>query len=121
MIKDSDLKDQRGAIEAYFKDNPKKTLFLDVGHGSSHVTDGTLSLKSADLPKNISKLIITNTSHAVTTIGNFFLGGCRNLTSLDLRGLTNLDSIGHYFLSGCRSLTSLDLRGSSKVSHILIG
>jgi hypothetical protein len=43
------------------------------------------------------------------TIGDNFLNGCTNLTSIDLSGLIQLESIDDYFLNKCVKLKSIDL------------
>ncbi len=55
---------------------------------------------------------------SVTTIGDKFLGGCTGLLSLELRGFENVTTVGNYFLSSCTGLQSLDLRGFENVTTI---
>ena len=43
---------------------------------------------------------------------------CRGLTTIDLRGLSNLESIGNNFMVGCRGLTTIDLTGLSNLKSI---
>lgn len=54
----------------------------------------------------------------VTSIGNKFLDTCSKLTTIDLTPLTNVSSIGEKFLYGCNALTVLDLSPLSNVECI---
>jgi hypothetical protein len=130
----------RVAMGTFFGDHPEAVAVLNVG--KTRVQGDRLDLGS-HLPMSIKNLIITNTRHNVraikdrslamhrgltsldlrgltnvTTIGNNFLSSCSELTSLDLRGLTNVTTIGSFFLDGCSGLTSLDLRGLTNVTTI---
>ena len=53
----------------------------------------------------------------VTEIGDYFLGECATLTSINLSGLCNVTRIGESFLSGT-GLTELDLSPLSRIAHI---
>ena len=57
----------------------------------------------------LTSLAFSSTTSVETTIEDNFLRGCYNLTSVDLSGLSNINSIGQYFLSASLSLDHLDL------------
>ena len=59
--------------------------------------------------KKITSLSLKSVNSNVTTIEPHFLHRCRNLTTLDLSGLTNIRYIEKYFLCLCLNLTSLTL------------
>lgn len=71
-----------------------------------------------ELPLYIDKLIITNGNNQCASIGNGFLSDCSALTSLELRGLSNLMSIGDNFLMYYSDLTSVKLGRLPKVTSI---
>ncbi len=68
----------------------------------------------------IRRLIVTTTAPIETglKIGDEFLFGCNELTSLELRGFEKVTTIGDGFLLGCTGLTSLDLSPLRNVTTI---
>lgn len=99
--------------------NPNLHLILEVskGDGSLH-EDGVLTLYSENLPPQLKHLTIIDTHQSVVAIGQYFLNGHRELTTLDISSLRKLTKIGLSFLTACSSLTSLGFNSFSEVTEI---
>ncbi|WP_010302439.1 leucine-rich repeat protein [Candidatus Odyssella thessalonicensis] len=97
--------------EGYLPDNHPHTIVYNIDEKNA---------TSICRDLNIGKLILTNINNKCTSIGPscLFLRGCTNLTSLDMRGLSNLTAIGASFLERCITLTSLNMRGLSNLTSI---
>ena len=67
--------------------------------------------------KNLTSVDLSYLNN-VTKIGDEFLYGCKNLTSVDLSYLNNVTKIGDEFLYWCENLTSVDLPNFKNVTHI---
>jgi hypothetical protein len=67
--------------------------------------------------KNLTSINLSGLS-SLTSIGDSFLSNCARLINIDLSGLSNLTSFGDNFLYGCENLTNIDLSGLSNITSI---
>ncbi len=101
---------RRRDVENIFTSNPTLTLILDYEDKTA------IHMPLFLVPNSVFKLAIEGSQ--ISTIGDHFLYGCKNLRSLDLSALSKVTAIGDDFLIHCNSLSSLDLTALSKVTAI---
>eukprot|EP01064_Diplonema_japonicum_P024992 TRINITY_DN3585_c1_g2_i1.p1 TRINITY_DN3585_c1_g2~~TRINITY_DN3585_c1_g2_i1.p1 ORF type:complete len:227 (+),score=37.71 TRINITY_DN3585_c1_g2_i1:44-682(+) len=89
--------------------DPDIALNIDAGLMNSETT---LALKTSDLPCGLRRLIVTDTTGCITTIGDDFLFGCDFLTSISIV-IPNLTTVGTCFLFSCDNLRTVDLEHTS--------
>ena len=126
VITDRQMKDpkNRQILTDYLSKHANHNVILDVG--DAFVKDGTLNLKTIDIPHNLVHLIITNSKENTTSIGNGFLDNSAHhfkdkalkLKSLSAAGLINLRHIGDYFLANTNKLQSLDISKFTNLKSI---
>jgi hypothetical protein len=118
-VTDSELSDPNSKTKLLTLLDEKKDLILLLDVGKYFVDpDGTLTIKTADLPKNLTRLTLTNATQNAQRIGDNFLYGAKSLTHFDTASLNNVTSIGKFFLMYAMSLRHFDTAGLSSVTSI---
>ena len=59
-------------------------------------------------------LITIDLPPTITSIGYNFMMNCKNITTIDLSGLSNLTSIGKAFMKHCNNLTQIKIKKDKK-------
>ena len=111
----------QGVVYAVKDDINPNTVFCK---GSSEAFSVPLANGSSLTISNANKKYITSvelksldpTFTAFTS--SYFLGGCSNLTYLDLSGFTNVKTIFNYFLYNCTGLKTVNLTGLENVTTV---
>ena len=67
---------------------------------------------------NIKSLKITSVKDGTTTLGHYFLRLCKNMTYLDISGLSEITTILGQFCVGCYALKSIDMSKLTKITVI---
>ena len=85
--------------------------------GITSIGDNVLDGKTLRVCASIRSVNLHGLSN-VTTIGKFFLLGCRGLSTINLSPFSNVTALDHAFLPDCAGLTTIDLRPLSNITAV---